>query len=160
MTDPKYLVDFVSKKVEITVDFPSLLEIVKDTKNLVINPAGAEAFEKIYRLKQAVDEAYDIAREFIVEEAQKVDPNFKMIRSERLSLSYSAAGGQSKYAIDESKINELSDELYTVETRYKPNTAAIEKFAKEHGGLPDGIIAPERTHSLRPYFKKDKGGEK
>ena len=154
MTDPKYLVDVQSQKVEFSVDFPTVVQIVKDTKNLVINPAGAEAYEKLYRLKQAVDEAMDLAKEFIIERALEVDPDFKMIRAEGMSLSYSAAGGQSKYVIDESKLNEIGDAFYTVETRYKVNTEAVEKFAKEHGGLPDGIIAPERTKSLRPYFKK------
>ncbi len=158
MTDPKYLVDVQSQKVEFSVDFPSVIQIVKDTKNLVISPAGAEAYEKLYRLQKAVDEAMAIAKDFIIERAIEVDPDFKMIRAEGMSLSYSAAGGQSKYVIDESKLNEIGEQFYTVETRYKANTAEIEKFAKEHGGLPDGIIAPERTKSLRPYFKKDKGG--
>ena len=44
-----------------------------------------------------------------------------------------------------------------VVTKFKPNIDAIENWMEKNGGLPYGVVAPERIKSLKITLKKDKG---
>lgn len=52
----------------------------------------------------------------------------------------------SKYYLDESRIEDISSELYKVKTTYSVDTKAVEKHQKEQGNLPYGIIKNENRN--------------
>jgi hypothetical protein len=69
---------------------------------------------------------------------------------------YYRAYGQ-KYYIDETQLDLAPKELYSIETKtnYVIDAKAVDKWVKEHKGMPAGITEVERKKSLT-FMRKDK----
>jgi hypothetical protein len=128
--------------MKLTFDTDIMQEVSKVADGLFLSAEAADQladFEKLY--KDLTEFRSNLLRE-IAEKAISVDPIFTSISSDKVKLVYAAHG--TKYIIDQSMIEEIPEQFYSVEIKYKANTKEIEK----EGTLPMGIIAPERTKSL------------
>lgn len=135
------------------IDIEKLDDLVKKSNKIFITPEGEEVLLQLLALQEQVEAAIDEAEKRLEESALKLDPNFTSLQANRIKVYYRAYG--SKYKIDESRINDIPKELYTLSVRYSANTKEIEKYSDEHKGLPLGIVEADRTKSLK-FSEKNK----
>jgi len=135
-----------SQPTVLTVDLADLAALITEGKDIFLKSEGEEALLKLLDLQEAIEGAIDEAKRVLEAEALKLDPQFKSIQSDNVRVYYRTYG--SRYKLDESKVATLPANLYTTRTSYTVNTKEVEAFAKEKGGLPDGILEPERTKQL------------
>lgn len=132
--------------MKISVDTDELKKLAAEGKTIFLKPEGEEALLKLLELREAIEAAIDEAKKILEAEALKLDPEFKSIQSDNVRVYYRTYG--TKYKLDESKIASIPANLYTTKVSYSVNTKEVEAFAKEKGGLPDGILEPERPKQL------------
>lgn len=130
----------------ITVDLDDLGKLVYDGSDIIMEPAAENALCKLLELEARIAGGLATAKRTIEQKALQYNPNFTSVQAHRVKVGYQFFG--SKYSVDESKLDRLDKELYKTRTSYSPVGPAIDKFAKEHGKLPLGIIERERTKTI------------
>ena len=133
----------------------NLDKLVSEADTIFLKPEAEEVLVQLLEVQQKIEQAIDAAKLKLEEAAKKANPNFSSIQADRVKVYYRVYG--SKYKIDESLLQFIPKELYTVKTSFSANTDAIEKYAEQKKGFPQGIIEPERPKSITFSFKR---GEK
>lgn len=135
------------------IDIEKLNELKADAGKIFLTPTGEDTLVQLLEIQAQVEAAIDEAEKILEEAALKLDPNFTSIQADKIKVFYRAYG--TKYAIDESHLEDVPKELYTTKTSYLPDSKAIEKYTDENKGLPLGIVEKERTKSLKFTLKKN-----
>ena len=143
--------------MRLSVDTEELRSLALEGKDIFLKPEGEQALLKLLELKETVEKAIDEAKKVLEEEALKLDPNFKSIQADNIRVYYRTYG--SRYKLDESKIAAIPANFYTAKTSYTVNIKEVEAFAREKGGLPDGILEIERPKQLTFSRKGEKEDE-
>ena len=138
-----------------TIDVEKLEQLKLEADKIFISAEGEQVLLDLLEIQKQVEDAIDTAKAKLEETALKLNPNFKSIQSDKIKVYYRSFGSQ--YKIDESLIAELPKEFYEVKHSYSPNAEAIEKFVQEKGGLPMGVIEPERPKKIT-FTLKEKNG--
>lgn len=140
--------------MKITVDLEKIKKVSAEADKILIDPKAEEELVELLKLQEAINEAVDKAKLIIEEEALKLNKNFQSVQADKLKVYYRAYG--SRYYIDEKNMHLAPKELYEVEEKinYKIDTKAVEKWVKEHGGMPTGITEVERKKSISMTLKK------
>lgn len=133
------------------IEVEKLASLTKDADKIFLTPEGEQVLVDLLEIKAQVEAAIDEAEKRLEEAALQLDPEFKSIQADRIKVYYRAFG--STYKIDDSLADQIPAELYTVKKSYAPNVAAINEWTKEHGGMPIGIIEPERPKQLKFKLK-------
>ena len=136
--------------MEIKVE--KLSKLVKKADEIFLTAEGEEVLVQLLEIRDQVEKAIDEAETKLEATALKLNPNFKSIQSDRVKVYYRAYG--SRYYVDESRLTELDPELYKVVKRYSVETKAVDKWVKEHKGMPVGIVEVDRKKSLKFGLKK------
>jgi hypothetical protein len=136
----------VKQANKITVDLDDLGKLVYDGANIVMQPEAEQALLELLELQERVAGAVTAAKRAIEEKALAYNPNFTSVQASRIKVGYQFFGG--RYSIDESKLSKLPKDLYKTKTTYSPDSKAIDKYAKDNGKLPLGIVERERTKSI------------
>lgn len=139
--------------MEIKVE--KLEELVANADQIFISPEGEETLIQLLDLQSQVEQAIELAKKKLEESALKLNPNFKSIQADKVKVFYRQYGA--KFKIDESQISQLPKDFYSTKVSYTPNVEKIEEFVQEKGGLPVGVIEPDRPKTLS--FSLKKGGK-
>lgn len=127
------------KTKTITINLGNLEKITAEADKIFLSPAAEKEIIKVIELQKQVDDALETMKKAVEAAGLALNPNFTSIQADRLKAYYRAYG--SKYLLDESQINLVPKELYTVESKvtYKIDSDAVEKWAESHKGMPAGI---------------------
>lgn len=138
----------VNKKSDnvLTVDLDDLGKLAYDGQNVVLEPEAEQALIQLLELQKRVNEAVDNAKSMVEQRALEHNPNFTSVQASKLKVGYQFFG--MKYSIDNEHLDDLSQEFYKTETKYSPVSAAIDKYVKDEGKLPLGIIERERSKTI------------
>lgn len=141
--------------MKITVDLKEVKLIAGKADRLLIEKSTEDELVKLLTLKSEIEKAIEEAQELIEKRALEINPIFKSVQGDIIRASYRAYG--QKYYLAEDRIKEIPTEFYFKEvvTKYKVNTEIVEAWAEKNGGLPLGIVAPERKKSLKITLKKN-----
>lgn len=139
-----------------TIDVEKLNALVAKADQIFIAPEGEAVLLKLLEVQEQLNLAIDAAKKKLEEAALKLDPNFRSIQADNVKVYYREYG--TKFKIDESLVSQVPKELYSVETKYKVDGRAVEKWVDQHKGLPLGIQETERTKQIS--FTLKRGGEK
>src|SRR3990167_3856095 len=137
------------------IDIEKLDSLKKTADKIFLEPEGEEVLLSLLEIQKQVEDAIDAAKAKLEETALKLDPNFSSIQADKIKVYYRQYGA--RFKIDESKVAQIPKELYSEKVTYSPIVAEIEKKVEELGGLPDGVIEPERPKQLT-FSLKDKNG--
>ena len=143
--------------MRLSVDTEELKNLAFEGKSIFLKPEGEQALLRLLELKETIEAAIDEAKKVLEEEALKLDLNFKSIQADNVRVYYRSYG--SRYKLDESKLEFIPKEFYTAHTSYTVDVKKIEAFAREKGGLPDGILEIERPKQLTFSRKGEKEDE-
>ena len=136
--------------MEIKVE--KLNKLTKKADEIFLSAEGEQVLVQLLEIRDQVDKAIADAEEKLEKKALKLNPNFKSIQGDLVKVSYRSYG--SRYYVDESLLTELDPELYKEVKRYSVNTKAVDKWVKEHKGMPVGIVEVERKKSLKFGLKR------
>ena len=132
--------------MKIQVDTDNIKLNAENADKIFLSAQGEEELVQLLTLQAEIEEALKEARRILEVTALKINKDFSFIQSDRIKVLYRAYGA--KYYVAEGEIP--SGDIVTSETKIvnKIDTKAVEKFVKEHGGLPTGITEVERVKSL------------
>lgn len=133
------------------IKLENLSELVADSKNIIFSADAENTLVTLLGIQKQVEDAIDQAKKNIEEAALKLNPNFSSVQGDKVKVFYRSYG--SKYKIDESLVDQIPAELYSVKKSYSANAKAIETFAQTNNGLPIGIIEPDRPKSISISLK-------
>lgn len=128
------------------IDLEKLEALKLEAGKIFLEPEGEKVLVQILEIQQQVEDAVSEVKRILEEKALAIDPNFSSIQADQIKVYYRQYG--SRYKIDESQIKIIPKDLYTVKESYYPISEAIEKYTEEHGGMPAGVIEPERPKQL------------
>lgn len=139
------------------IDIEKLEKLVEDSDQIMLEPEGEKVLVQLLELQDKINAAISEAKLKLEEAALSLNPDFKSIRGDEVKVYYRQAGA--KYKIDESNLPAIPKELYTSKTVYAVDSKATDKYAESHGGLPVGIIEPERPKRLSFGWKNKPTGD-
>lgn len=159
--------------MKITIDTKELAKLTSDGKDIFLKPEAEKALLKLLEVQELVTQAIDSAKDELEKSALAVDPNFKSIQGDSVRVYYRAFG--SRFYIDEAVIEQVPAEIYKTnlqvlagngegvesyqqsvsqlgwqieKVKRTVDTKAVDKWAKEHRGLPIGLNEVERKKSI------------
>jgi len=133
------------------IKLENLSQLVADSKNIIFSADAEDTLVNLLNIQKQVEDAINQAKKNIEEAALKLNPNFSSVQGDKVKVFYRSYG--SKYKIDESLVDQIPAELYSVKKSYSANTKAIETFAETNKGLPIGIIEPDRPKTISISLK-------
>lgn len=136
----------------LTVDTDKLKNLVAEADKIFMSAEGDQALADLLEIEAQVKRAREAAEAILEQAALAMSPDFKSIQSDRVKVMYKTYGA--RFYLDETHIAEVPKELYSIETKYKVDSKAVEKYIDEHKGVPVGINEVERTKKLSFSLKK------
>lgn len=136
----------------ISVDMDELQLLVQQGKEIFVTFDAEKSILKLLKIQEQVDAAVEYVKQKIAEAGEAYNPNFTSIKGDALRISYRQFGG--KYVIDETRVQELPQDLYKTRVSYSADAKAVDKWAEENGGLPLGISERERAKKISITIKK------
>lgn len=156
----------------VSVDLNELGMLVENGKDILFTPTAESALLRLLELEEMVDRAIDNAKEMIRVAAEKYNPNFSSVQSDKIKVMYRYYGG--KYEID---INvdpaTIDPDLVELKTTYtlKPGivfnslsmesqkmfdkkvsaslvSKEIDKRLAKEDSMPKGIVAKPRVKQM------------
>src|SRR3990167_6514442 len=141
------------------IDIEKLEKLKAEADKIFLAPEGEEVLVQLIEIQEQVDEAIKAAKAKLEETALKLNPLFSSIQADKIKVFYRAYG--SKYIIDDSQVQFIPKELYTVKTTYTPESELIEKYIDANKGkMPQGIIEPDRVKQISFSLKRQAKLEK
>jgi hypothetical protein len=141
------------------IDIEKLKKLTADADKIFISPEGEEVLIQLLAIQEQVDEAIKAAKAKLEKTALELNPLFSSIQADKIKVFYRAYG--SKYKIDESKVQFIPKELYTIKTTYAAETDAVDQYIDQHEGkIPDGISEPDREKQISISLKRQAKLEK
>ncbi len=128
------------------VDIEKLDQITKSADGIFLEPEAEQVLLDLLEIEKQLEDAKEAVKAKLEKAALELDPNFSSIQSDRVRVYYRQYGH--KYSIDESLVDQLPESLYKRNIKYSANSDEVDKWAEEHGGLPNGIIKNERPKSI------------
>lgn len=139
--------------MKIIVDLDKLKNLVEGAENILITPDAEVSILKLYEMRDKIDKAIEEAKIRIEGEALKLNPNFKSVHSDNLSIAYRAYG--QRYAIEEQYLNMIPKDLYKKVVRYSPEPKNIDQYIEANEGkVPLGIAEKLREKKIVITVKK------
>lgn len=136
------------------IDIEKIDGLVAEGDKIFLTPEGETVLEDFLKIKNQVEEAEILIKERLKTKALEVAPDFKSIQSDKIKVFYRAYG--SKYFVEGDFGPQLEgQELATTKLTYSLDTKAVEKFASETGGLPQGVGVNDREKQIS-FSLKDK----
>ena len=141
------------------IDIEKLKKLTADADKIFISPEGEEVLVQLIEIQEQVEEAIKAAKAKLEKTALELNPLFSSIQADKIKVFYRAYG--SKYVIDDSQVQFIPKELYTVKTTYTPESELIEKYIDANKGkMPQGIIEPDRVKQISFSLKRQAKLEK
>lgn len=137
---------------KITIDLDKVSHLVEKSGEVVLSNEAEKEIIELYKLQAKIESAIDEMKTRVSGEALKLNPNFKSIQSDNLAISFRSYGA--RYRLDESRVPEMDERLYSVVKRYSPNVEAIDSYVEQTGKIPLGVIEPERPKQLTIKIKE------
>lgn len=174
--------------MKITIDTDELGKLKADLDKIQLEPEAEETITRILELESQISELKELAKVKLLDEARKLNPNFKSWEADQVRISMRAYGA--KYYVSEAEFHLAPKDLFKTEavvtapnedyetitksledagfsvavTKGKDgekmkisrtvDTKAVDKWEKEHRGLPAGIVQiAERPMSLSISLK-------
>lgn len=123
---------------------PKQIALLQDESGaLVIKKEAEESLIKLLELQKQLTEIIELVKGRIIEDGIKIDPTFRGVVGERVRASFRAFGEKYTYRNKEEARDYLYDKTYT-----KVNSALVDKYLKENGVLPKGIVEKDRVKSI------------
>ena len=127
--------------------FDEIIKLKEEGKKYMINSEGEEALLFLNDLVKQSKVALDEIKQEIIKQGLEFDNNFKRIEGESSTLSYSFSGG--KFGIVPGEEEYIPRKLYDIKVKYLLNSEAIEQFAEQNGGYPQGVRLNDRNKVLK-----------
>jgi hypothetical protein len=130
-------------------------DLKEEAGKICIEPEGESILVQLLELQDQVERAIQTAKDVLVVEGSKLNPNFTSIQGDKIKVAYRSYG--QRFYIDEDHADLAPTELYTKELKfsYKVDAKAVEKWIDEKGVMPAGINEVDRPKSLSITLKKN-----
>ena len=135
------------------IKIENLDKLVAEADKIIITADAEKVLLELLDLQEQIENALKTAKEKIETKALELNPNFQSLRSDNLKVYYRQYG--SRYKIDESLVGQIPKNLYETRISYSPIPKEIDKWTREHKGMPLGILEPERPKQLS-FSKREK----
>lgn len=136
---------------EINIKYDDLNLLVKGSKMITMNPTGEDILIQLMELKDRVEFAITQAKSVIQNAITEIDPDLTSISSDNLKIMFRVYG--MKYGLDQNCIEYLDPKFYTEKKSYSLNTPEVEKYIRENGTTPNGIIINDRSKTVSISLK-------
>jgi hypothetical protein len=137
---------------KINVSEKQIKSLSINASKVLVSPNDEKHLIELIKLQEQIEEAISEAKKDLEAKALELDPNFSTFKSDNLRISYRSYGA--KYIVDESQINELPTDFYSVKKSYSVNTNEVDKFVKNAGAYPNGIIIANRPRTISISLNK------
>lgn len=141
-----------TKTNQIIVNPDDIKILAKEGENFIFKPKAEEQLIKLLELQTLVNATVEEVKNKIAEAGQAVNPNFKGVIGDRVRCIYRAYGGKYKYDYSKRSICEpfLKEKIY-----HSVDGDKVDKYFKQVGELPEGIIEADRENKLSIMLKDD-----
>jgi len=141
--------------VRLDIDTDELGKLVQDADKILLEPEAEETLLRLLDIERQITEAIKAAKVKLEETALSINPNFKAVVGEKITVGYQYFGGQ-RYAVDETLIAKIPSGIVKEVVKHEVDIDALEDYEKSHGQLPYGIIAKDRKKAISFRLKKEK----
>lgn len=130
-------------------------DLKEEAGKICIEPEGESVLVQLLELQDQVERAIQTAKDVLVVEGSKLNPNFTSIQGDKIKVAYRSYG--QRFYLDEANVELAPAELYTKEQKisYKVDAKAVEKWIDENGVMPAGINEVDRPKTLSITLKKN-----
>lgn len=136
----------------ITVDPNDIQILATEGEKFIFKPSAEEKLVQLLKLQKTIDEAVEQIKVGIAEAGKSINPNFKGVIGDEVRCIYRAYGGKYKY--DYAKIADAKPFLKE-KTSFAVDSDLVEKYIREVGELPDGILEADRENKLSITYKEN-----
>lgn len=142
--------------MKIIINLSKLSKLTPKADKVLVDPEAEEVLIELLRIKKQVEEAEEQIKLTLREEAEKINPQFEGLKGNQIVLRYSG-GTRTRFLLDESRIKDIPDNLYTKKVSYSVNSNLVEEFRSEKGELPIGINESIKEAEKKISFYAKKG---
>lgn len=139
----------------ITVDPKQIIQFAEEGGKFVFKPSAESELVKLLQLREWLDTVIDNIKTQIGEAGNKLNPNFRGVIGEEVKCIYRKFGA--KYSYDWKRKEDCMPFLKKKEY-YSVDSDKVDKYVKEVGELPEGIVEAPRPNTLTLSWK-DKDDE-
>lgn len=132
-------------------DRSELLKLALEGSVFTVSSGAEAALIQLKEAEEGVENALTLLKEEIKRAMIELDPLCTSVKGDRVSVSLSSYGA--KYGYDSSLADSIPQGMLTLKETITVNADAVDKWAKEHGGLPEGITVPSRDKSISIRIK-------
>jgi hypothetical protein len=136
---------------KIQIDLEDVVRLEADGKTFVFNPDAEDSIDKLFQLKNQIEDAIQNIASEIKKQGEDINPNFKGVRGTKIQASNRYYG--SEFKLDPAvEPTDIDPKYVTKSVRYMPNTEALKSLPSP---LPKGIIKIKREKqiSIKPIDK-------
>ena len=130
----------------VSINPETLVKVSEDSREIVINPNAEKALLKLLAIQREVNGAVEAVKSEIERRALDFNPNFRVIKGERIKVTYSASGA--KYKATGEALRH-APKYWTRKVTWSLNTKALDEHLAKRGNLPNGISPVERKKTIR-----------
>jgi len=129
----------------LTVDLSKTRDLALLAGKLVFKKEAEVELLKLLELQTRINEYVEMVKDLILESGETIAPNFKGVIGEKIRCIARQYGGKYTYAREiEPLVLEYLDEVNYL----KVNSEKVDKYFKDKGELPEGIIIKDREKKL------------
>lgn len=131
---------------KITIDLKKIELAVNQAGDIIFTPEAEKHIQLLLDTQAKLDELVKQAKDIIEAKGLEYNENFNGVVSDSFKVGYRMFG--SRYSLDESRVNEIPEEVYKKEIKYSPIAEAIDAYYEQHGSLPLGVNEKERKKQI------------
>ena len=129
----------------IKIDPKEIQILAEEGGKFLFKPTAEASLEKLLDTQEMINEAVEGVLKGIKEAGEKVNPDFKGVKGEKIDLIKRQYG--SRYTYKKAKTGSLGAFLKNKNYDYV-NAEAVDKYLEELGELPDGITEKDREYKM------------
>ena len=137
----------------IKIDPKEIAILAEDSGKFLFRPNAEESLEKLLDTQEMINEAVDSVLKGIKDAGEKINPDFKGVKGEKIDLIKRQYG--SRYTYKKAKVGELGQFLKEV-SYHTVDPEAVDKYLEALGELPEGVSEKVREYKITVKRKDEK----
>ena len=137
----------------IKIDPKEIAIFVEEGNKFLFKPQAEESLEKLLDAQKLINEAVEDVLEGIKKAGEKINPDFKGVKGEKIDLIKRQYGN--RYTYKKAKVGELGQFLKEV-SYHTVDPEAVDKYLEALGELPEGVSEKVREYKITVKRKDEK----
>lgn len=129
----------------IQINLDDMKALAEESGKFIFTPSAESSLQKLHDTILMLQELEERVKEWIGEKGRELNPNFKGVIGENIKCIYRKYGA--KYSYDW-KNKEDCMEFLKKKEYFSVDTDKVDKYVKEVGELPQGIVEAKREERL------------